>query len=464
MLRVIWIDSYTTIGADTVFHFYKTHRDTLSNGTCIDTSGASWLGHEFISSNDGFDYYFNKFNDTIKIKRQADIGDTWLVGHDINGIDFRATLTQKGPINIESTTDSFQALSIQAYQNNTPVPNHYNGKELRWTKYHGWLTALDLYRFPNNVNEDAFTGAITDTGQLTRLDHFARLDMNYIDLPWKFAPGNEFIYRKRIATDEEIWHDSVITSTLLDTNTIVVYCQTNYFETHLVVNSGPPHYVSSGSSYYKTDTITKSNIPNLVRNTILPEAKSFSYYPNWDHFFADTFCNGRPIGKFFSVGMTSGMLNTTGCVNFSNGISGAGEHSYAFLYGFGIISQHDAMGIAPGYWNDLYIKDYFTYIKTQDCEWGTKINVKALSIENTETSGTFTKIYPNPIKDHLILECNYTEPTGTITLTDITGKVLYQQNGVLETNKIMMGGFAKGVYLLHVTAKHRKQAHKVVIE
>lgn len=61
-------------------------------------------------------------------------------------------------------------------------------------------------------------------------------------------------------------------------------------------------------------------------------------------------------------------------------------------------------------------------------------------------------IYPNPVKDYLIIEPDAINPSNTvIELYDITGKSIYKKEGLIHENtKLTMSALQKGIYILKI--------------
>jgi len=112
LLRVIWIDTAAALGSDSSFSFFKGIRLTTSGALqntlndCIDTAASSWLGKSFVRRNDGTEYYFNSYNDTIVIRTKANLNDNWLIAKDTFGRSYMGTVYAVGVQNIDGVQDS----------------------------------------------------------------------------------------------------------------------------------------------------------------------------------------------------------------------------------------------------------------------------------------------------------------------------------------------------------------------
>lgn len=80
------------------------------------------------------------------------------------------------------------------------------------------------------------------------------------------------------------------------------------------------------------------------------------------------------------------------------------------------------------------------------------------------TSGTY-QVYPNPAENkvNIKLDADLLAKGCSISLTDITGKVLYQQRIVTETvSAIDLQGYADGAYFIIIATSNDRHTVKIV--
>jgi len=486
-LRVLWVTSSTAIGPDSFFSFFPTMRDTSHTaGACLDTLANCWAGPRFIRKSNGLEYYFNSNGDTITIKTKALLGDSWTLVTGTNGIAYKGTVSEVGITNVDNSADSFKVITLQADSNNLPVASLYNNLVLKISKGHGWLKTLDMYAFPNYYlfYSGMFDQVLSseDTTQHVRLNKaFSELDVNYIDLPGKYQPGNEWIVYNEsgvgpaIGANKVVVHDSITSMTMLNANTVQVSFKTEQYVINWHFVQGPPydHWVdSSGTSVsYHTDTFTYSSTPALVKYHLYPEYKShsLSLANAWDNshiitnYFVDTFCSDAYFIKFHQLDAFGIDTMPGGCWGFLPPISGYTSKDTTILTGFGIVCNHweengDAL-CCP----EFYTNNYYSYLKLGSCEWGTKVNVLALEI-NDQKAQHGLSVYPNPAKDNVFISgCCSSEQT-TVTLFDIMGRMLQQFVGSTSTIDLSLKGYSAGVYILSVRTNESIANYKLQIE
>jgi hypothetical protein len=77
----------------------------------------------------------------------------------------------------------------------------------------------------------------------------------------------------------------------------------------------------------------------------------------------------------------------------------------------------------------------------------------------------FINITPNPASDLLQIQYSDTPITGTLTVTDITGRVIFAEKLDSRNSTIQTGAWANGVYYAVFTAADgQRQTNKVVIQ
>lgn len=82
---------------------------------------------------------------------------------------------------------------------------------------------------------------------------------------------------------------------------------------------------------------------------------------------------------------------------------------------------------------------------------------------NTFTQEKFI-ISPNPTKDYITLKLDYFSPNQEITITDILGKVIYNQKLKSLSTTVNTVSFEKGIYFLNLEDGTQKTTKKFIIE
>ena len=409
-LKVIWIDSASANAADSMFYFYKSIRADSPTG-CIDSMADTWLGASFLRSNDGAERYFNSFHDTILLHTNAGVGTSWLMakGHG-NNLEYHATVTQNGTQTIDGSVDSVKTISIQALQNGIPVNDWYNNKQLALSKHHGWLKALDLYRFPNSINVPYFFGASIDSQEHIRIDNTIK-QINIADTQphARYAPGNEWI-RKREWGWFLTWgqlpatlfqHDSVISAQPIPGGLLVT------LKTRKIDFSSTS---VPDTTYIHTDTIPDASV-TLFRDTILPEFNwnlrdiHMNYYSTTNDvyymrsFSVDTQCT--TLLQISSDRLMQGSMgiirDTQNCIrNPGWGLVYPADTRWSYLQGFGF--NYEYYHWIGGSGETSGDETTYPYIKLGNCIIGSK---SALAVNDEKKIKDIVKLFPVPAKDNI---------------------------------------------------------------
>jgi hypothetical protein len=93
-----------------------------------------------------------------------------------------------------------------------------------------------------------------------------------------------------------------------------------------------------------------------------------------------------------------------------------------------------------------------------------KTETKQTNAFNSFTSGTY-QVYPNPAENkvNIKLDADLLAKGCSISLTDITGKVLYQQRAVVDAvSAIDLQGYADGAYFIIIATNNDRHTVKIV--
>lgn len=192
-LRGIRIDSVRSINNDTVFYPFRTARGSYSQGgNPTLEAGGSWLGSQIIISNDGAHYFINYNNDTVVIKTQAALNDTWMLYDDTGSTFYMASVTSVDTMTVAGVADSAKTITITAMNSQGVVSTDgLNNQEIVITKNNGFAKEIDLFNFPRQ--KDNLTGYDVFTDKAGSRDfikiNFVNPDRTSI---WDFNAGDEY--------------------------------------------------------------------------------------------------------------------------------------------------------------------------------------------------------------------------------------------------------------------------------
>ena len=150
-LRGMRIDSVRGSGSDTIYYPYHSPRGTYGcdNRGALDSNGGSWLGGKVIKEPDGTFLFDNMWQDTVVVKTQALVGDSWIFFDDTTHISYRATMVAFDTMTVLGSIDSVKKITIEADSAgvvNTMDP--VNNFQIILSKHFGFVQVFDLYTFP----------------------------------------------------------------------------------------------------------------------------------------------------------------------------------------------------------------------------------------------------------------------------------------------------------------------------
>ena len=139
------IDSVKIIG-DSIFFPFKNIQQAGEN--CFNPHGSSWLGDKIIV-NERWNYFFNENNDTIKIKTDAKLQETWTV-FQLAHLTVSATVEKIDTSYIGGIIDTvktvvFHVLDIRM----NPLINFLEGKKIKLSKNYGFVSVYNFVDFPD---------------------------------------------------------------------------------------------------------------------------------------------------------------------------------------------------------------------------------------------------------------------------------------------------------------------------
>ncbi len=117
---------------------------------CFTPFGDSWIGAKIIKKENGINIYFNRNHDSIIIKTNAVLNDSWTVYYLPDSIKIIATVTSHDTMSFLGQLDSVKILGFQVYDKNMNLLDYLlNNMELKISKNFGFVKTFNFYLFPN---------------------------------------------------------------------------------------------------------------------------------------------------------------------------------------------------------------------------------------------------------------------------------------------------------------------------
>jgi hypothetical protein len=94
-------------------------------------------------------------------------------------------------------------------------------------------------------------------------------------------------------------------------------------------------------------------------------------------------------------------------------------------------------------------------------DWATaKFNTWAVNVNNVNGEGAQLAVYPNPVQQEMVITIGGTVQEGTITVLDMTGKLLKTQTVNSNTAKVNVTELPAGMYIVQYTDDNRREQVK----
>ncbi len=428
---------------DSIFIAFPEVRNSINypGGLCLDTLGGTVLGKKVYRRHDGWFFFFNSKNDTIRINTQAKLNDTWRFC-DINAGKF---LEAKASAIITDTifgkTDEVKIISLQAKDNSgNNASSVFNQLFFKLSRNYGFTWLYDMVSVPFDTLSYTLAGK-------------SRPDLGLGDLTmqkiYNFDVGDIFHYKYMKSYSSLLWEytfsiKEILNKTLNSGNTVdylVKICSINMLSSNMA------------DTLKKTDTITEHYDFNH------PEKDSASYYMPWEFVprggKADTYFQIATYVSFGSnrmrgVGRNSMYReNNTTCWVADN--TNAYDNLF-FCEGLGLVEEDYSAGYSypqvPGF------EYYLMYYKKGSKAWGIPQAVscqKLLDIESMSApSGILIRVTPNPVEFNAEISLHGFFPgeETSLVLLDCLGKPVFNAKYTGTPLTFQRGNIPAGIYLL----------------
>lgn len=467
-LRAVLIDSVRNYGQDSVCYFRNTFRLPASaqwqTVYCVDTAAASWLGRKNLRKQDGTEYYFNGYGDTITLNTVAGPGDSWALMRDTGNVLFQATVAGVGLQIIDDVTDSIKTIQIQKYVNGVAQASVYNNFPLVLSKNHGWVQTLDMFAFPDIQDQWNWFGAILYSFAIVRIDsRFATMNLN--DFSRKYAPGNEWVLKTEMNNNPGpgptvvLTHDS-IQNVVPAQGHLMVTMATSKDSSWYTFVGGMPVFHQADTFFVHTEILdTTSMVPLIIKDEVIPE-----FVPSvgqWQsgirpRYYVDTLC-GAYIFKTRQAVPRYYTAYSNGCRIFSS----LPPVSFVFsdssvLQGFGNLFFESETWQQATLTN--YIRRDVTYLKLQGCGIGNSsggLAVSAIGSRKMELA-----VVPNPATD--LINIKVPETSVQLTIYDMMGRVVRHQVLQAGNNSLSISDMPAGLYLLRFSGGTINYTYKLI--
>jgi len=145
---------YPEGNSDTLFISYRAIRDFRINN-CYDTTNGSILGRRIFKNHNGTFTFFNWNHDSLTVKTQAALNETWKFCNLTGSSRIDATVTSIAQDSVLGLTDNVKTITFQAKDHNgVNIPHFLNQKIMSLSEHYGISKTFDLYFMPDTLIND----------------------------------------------------------------------------------------------------------------------------------------------------------------------------------------------------------------------------------------------------------------------------------------------------------------------
>lgn len=440
-IHSVRIDSFETDN-DSIFYLMKNIRQI--DWDCFTPYGASWLGDKIIIKENGYNYFFNFNNDTIKINTKAKTNETWTVYYNediivegrITGIDYLEFL---------GLSDSIKYISFKVYDQDMQAIEHsLNNLPIRITKNFGLISTLNFYYFPHHQSEYSSNESVGIYGLIGLSEPLTGFqNITWFDV-YDFQPGDEIHVRYEdsfsdaYSSSEETDLSTYYYLNRIDLNDTIFYTilrRENKFS--MFINE----FNNLSSSAYYEDTIVTTITQNAEFNhlpdePVIKDDQLFTYTMINDAIPLKIMPSDYDILQVWGSCWTYPVIDE--CAPAYTYIKGLGGPYYSCDHVFG--------------WGGIDRK--LVYYKKGDVTWGNPLDLTTIENDDEEVKQIFN-FYPHPAHDYIIIELLLNLPGAECEIIDSGGRSMIKRMITNSVTYIGISELKKGIYFLRISAKGR---------
>lgn len=417
---------------------------------CFTPYGASWIGDKLIIQNNGYNIFFNKELDTIKIKTNALLNESWTAYELADSTRIIATVLKYDTLGFIGQLDSAKTIGFQVYDKTmTPISNKLNNMSVILSKNFGLVKTFNFNLFPDYETDHSLYEQLEEYD----LIGLSKPQIGIQNLTWfdvhDFQIGDEI----HVLYQSGRWAEGY--DYAQSKKTIFKYLErTDYADSIIyrleLKRSIQKTWPDSSAFEYFHDTINSVIKPNalfekLPGEPIISEYEAYSY----------SMTNGTNLsktepsdhGKFYhSFDSCWSYIDVYGCFPSYNYIKGLGGPYYQCI-------------TASVFGN---VKNELVYYKKGQVTWGTPLIITEISNNNYEVN---IELFPNPAKENIWIKTQTSNLPFTFELIDLNGQTLMIKEIKDGLSSVNVDKLPSGIYLYRLRNKNgTTKFGKLIIE
>lgn len=457
-LRGIRIDSVKTYADSTVYYPFHSERGSydiaaFNPRSSLNPNGGSWLGSRVMQLNGGTFVFDSYWNDSVIIKTQANVGDTWTFYSDTSMLYYKATVTAIDTMTVLSAADSVKYILITAHDTSgTVATDPVDSFTIILSKNHGFVQVFDLYTFPYHKPDSVFRAGLDfildrSTANYTNIQGSAPLmpdaNVSIFKLVNFIAPNDQQLYNWNTGDIIESAH-TYGTAPIVGTSTTDFILDTVYAK---VTSGALINYTMGGTPYNCTHSEPCSLITNagsysisnghysIIDTSFMPEETNFA---NYIFYYPQDASNCLVSPKYILVPAT---YNSPVSLDFT--------WEYAIY----------KMGVGKTYFYHFddepsYETDNIVYSNINGVPCGTPLDTIPALIKTVSQNYILT-LSPNPAHDVLNITC--TNDIHDLEIYNMYGEAIYKQKPGKKEAQVSITNLPNGIYMMRVNGSISKR-------
>jgi hypothetical protein len=410
--------------ADSIYYPFS-NIDLVDNYGCNTPYGPSWIGKKVIIRKDGYNLFFNRNKDTIRIKTNAQLHEVWTAFKAGGSEIIRAEVASIDTLSFLGLSDSVKTIEFQVYNTSmVPIVHALNDMTLLLSRNFGFIRTTNFNLFPDLIG---YHGPL----QELILIGLSKPSLGIQNLTWfevfDFQPGDEIHeYYKTYSIDSQEIRKK-----------IAKYLERTDFEDSIIYRVELTQTINKnwidGSYFdYSQDTINilirqDTLFNKLPGEPIISDNLTYSYAMNKQNNLSKV--QPSYSDKYFFQTDSCWMSPVIDdCDPYFNYVKGLGGPYYECDNGFSYGGTENSL----------------VYYKKGQSAWGVPLIITA--IPNVPLQPIVT-VFPNPTSDRVWIIAPESVYPFIFELVSINGQVLNHSNMVSPATSINVSKYGRGTFL-----------------
>ncbi|HEY5592875.1 MAG TPA: T9SS type A sorting domain-containing protein [Paludibacter sp.] len=402
---------------------------------CYTPYGASWLGNKIII-NKQWNYFFNDENDTIKIKTDAQLKETWNLFKRPD-ITITATLEKWDTCTVLGIKDSLKTIVLHVFDMSmSPVPHKLEGRTIEINKHYGLVSSVNFTYFPSL--KFIPTGNISDKFILVGITNpnLGIQNMTWFDA-YDFHDGDEFHYTN---TNNHLMFGGSASSSK---QIVKILSRQNFTDSIKYVQD-----VETSTDFKQNSTSDYiTNYKHEQTNIVIRRNDTFDAYPGVLQFL------NHSANAVSSIMI--GSVKTTDQNYYVRNLGNCWVRPMLTDDACNYVSYERGLGLVysgGGCWPETIGYDEYklVYYNKGSTTWGAPLVISG--IDQPEAKPDIAG-YPNPTNDKVSISPDFLAEPCYFELMDVRGIVILRTEVDTNRNTVNLSGFSNGLYLYRLLDK-----------